>query len=181
MAKHKTNWYYLIGIAVIVAIINKNKLALFVWDKITQVRINSLHPAIRQQATDFINNLYALGIRARITQGCRSFADQDKDYAQGRNTPGNIITNAKAGQSFHNYCLAFDIAPMDETGAADYEGADWETIGNVGKSLGLTWGGDFHSIKDRPHFENGFGNSVSDLYDKYVNQDFDQNNYINLA
>jgi peptidoglycan L-alanyl-D-glutamate endopeptidase CwlK len=29
----------------------------------------------------------------------------------------------------------------------------WEKIGGIGKGLGLEWGGDFKSIKDRPHFQ----------------------------
>ena len=75
-------------------------------------------------------------------------------YAQGRTAPGNIVTKAKPGTSWHNFGLAFDVAvvvngqptwPDDE--------ALWSKVGDLGKRLGLEWGGDFASFKDLPHFQ----------------------------
>ena len=81
-------------------------------DKITQQRIDSLHPLVRKEITTIIKQCdEALTGRAkvRITQGFRSFEEQQKLYAIGRLTPGKKVTNAKAGQSIHNYGLAVDI------------------------------------------------------------------------
>nr|WP_295770097.1 M15 family metallopeptidase [Rhodoferax sp.] len=39
----------------------------------------------------------------------RSCAEQDALYAQGRTAPGNKVTNAKSGDSNHNFGIAFDI------------------------------------------------------------------------
>ena len=45
--------------------------------------------------------------------GLRTFAEQDKLYAQGRTTPGPIVTNAQSGQSPHEYGCATDWAFFD--------------------------------------------------------------------
>lgn len=44
----------------------------------------------------------------------RSFMQQDALYAQGRNAPGPIVTNAKAGESGHEYGCASDWARVDQ-------------------------------------------------------------------
>ena len=44
-----------------------------------------------------------------VTSAYRSSAEQDKLYAQGRTTPGPRVTNARGGQSAHNFGLAIDV------------------------------------------------------------------------
>ena len=44
--------------------------------------------------------------------GYRSNKEQAELYKQGRETPGRKVTNAKAGQSFHNYGRAIDWVPL---------------------------------------------------------------------
>ena len=136
-----------------------------VWDYMTAVRINNLHPSIRQQATEFINKAEAEGIKLRITSGLRTFAEQDKLYAQGRTEPGAIVTYAKAGESTHNYGLSFDVVPI-VNGKADYN-TDWDRIALIGKSFGFQWGGDWSGFEDKPHFEKTFGLSIAQLQNLY--------------
>ena len=74
---------------------------------VTNRRIRELHPRLGIAARQFINTVEGeLGIQLRITQGYRSIAEQDALYAQGRTAPGEIVTNARGGQSYHNYGLA---------------------------------------------------------------------------
>ena len=101
------------------------------------------------------------GFDILVTQGYRTIAYQNSLYAIGRTLPGTIITDAKGGYSAHNYGLAFDICGLVH-GAATYD-LDWNKLGALGKSVGLTWGGDWVSFPDRPHFEYTFGLSISDL------------------
>ena len=62
-------------------------------------------------------------------QGFRTFALQDALYAQGRTTPGAIVTNAKGGQSPHNYGLAVDVTLLTPRGADwNYAGPDWQRL-----------------------------------------------------
>jgi peptidoglycan L-alanyl-D-glutamate endopeptidase CwlK len=81
-------------------------------------------------------------------------AEQARLYAQGRTAPGAIVTKAQPGSSWHNFGLAFDVAPLvNGRPAWPNDEALWDLIGRYGKAAGLDWGGDFLTIKDRPHFE----------------------------
>lgn len=139
------------------------------WLKQKNFRLNdtNVHPTVRQNAWDAIFELYKKGIYVLITQGFRSFAEQNDLYAQGRSKGGNIVTNAKGGESNHNYGLALDFALYIKGGAdvswdekADFNGdkaADWLQVVQAFKARGFTWGGDFRSFKDTPHVEMTFG------------------------
>ena len=43
---------------------------------------------------------------------------------------------------------------------------------NIFKSNGWEWGGDWKSIKDKPHVQKTFGHTWQDLYKKYEEKDF---------
>jgi len=88
------------------------------------------------------------------------------------------VTNAKGGQSIHNYGLAFDIVLLyDNDGNGTFEEAswsmikdfdkdskaDWMEVTNYFKSKGWQWGGDWQSFKDNPHFQMDFGYSWKSL------------------
>ena len=71
-------------------------------------KINTLHPKIREEVrtiVDYINDKILTGnVKMLVTQGLRTFAEQTALYNQKPR-----VTNAKAGQSLHNYGLAFDF------------------------------------------------------------------------
>lgn len=95
-------------------------------------------------------------ISFRVTQGFRTWAEQDALFAQGRTTPGKIVTNAQAKESWHCYGCAVDIVPMDqEPPQPDWnvEHPIWQRIIQCGKSLGLYSGSDFCHFKDFPHLQ----------------------------
>ena len=125
--------------------------------------LNDLDPALLSLCQQWLDACHAQGINVFITQTYRSDAEQDADYAQGRTTPGNIITNAQAGQSAHNCTLedgtpasaAFDFAIQGANGVLDWDASDpaWQTAISIGEGLGLVSGSTWHSIKDTPHFE----------------------------
>ncbi len=60
----------------------------------------------------FIEECDKKGVDVIITSTYRDADSQTALYNQGRTTPGNIVTNAKAGQSFHNWKVAFDFCPI---------------------------------------------------------------------
>lgn len=134
-------------------------------DKSTEQRIAQLHPNIRQEVTNIINecNLALTGrAKVRITQGLRDFLEQDELYAIGRTKPGKIVTNAKEGQSIHNYGFALDICLIIDGKTAswdtakDWDGdkiADWTECVDIFKKYGWNWGGDWKTFKDLPHFD----------------------------
>ena len=69
----------------------------------------------------WLENMSAGGIDYIITCTLRSGAEQDALYAIGRTVAGPIRTNAKAGQSAHQYGLALDFVVMDH-GKPDWSG-----------------------------------------------------------
>lgn len=134
-------------------------------DPTSDKNIQSLHPAIRMKATYFIKeaNANSNGTLIRISQGFRTYAEQNDLYAKGRRgvEGEKIVTNAKGGQSNHNFGLAFDIAGITK-GKLDYN-LDWEYLSKLGEFYGFQWGGNLKSIQDKPHFENFLGKDLKEL------------------
>jgi len=150
------------------------------WDIVSDRRIGTLHPLIQAQAKELIIRAEReLGIKLRVTSALRTWNEQDGLYAQGRTKTGKIITNAKGGQSLHNFGLAIDVVEIKD-GKALWSNPNWNKIATLGKSIGFAWGGDFKSIKDKPHFEMHFGRSLAQLQTLYVSGDR-QGEYVNLV
>ncbi len=108
---------------------------------------------MQPKAREFIRQLNEKGIKAKIISGSRTFAEQDGLYAQGRTKPGNIVTNARGGYSWHNYAVAFDIGIFTDSGYLD-DSPLYRQAGPIGKALGFEWGGDWRgSLVDEPHYQ----------------------------
>lgn len=134
-------------------------------DAISLKRIDTLHPAIRQEVKETIEEVekdFPAGPMVRVTDALRTFEEQTALYAKGRSAPGPRVTNARAGSSFHNYGLAFDGVIIDK-GKAVYDHLLWKKVVDAFKKKGWTWGGDWLSFKDRPHLEKMFGYKITDL------------------
>jgi len=107
------------------------------------------------------------GITITLTSGYRSPEEQDKLYAQGRTTSGNIVTQAKGGQSLHNFGVAFDICPL-QNGSQWWSAPTslWNQIGTLGESIGLEHGD--RGYVDLPHFQMMMGYSLADFQNNKV-------------
>lgn len=70
------------------------------------------HPELRKRLGQLAEVLAGRGMQALISDGFRTFAEQDAIFARGRTKPGDIVTNARGGQSNHNYGLAVDMYPV---------------------------------------------------------------------
>jgi peptidoglycan L-alanyl-D-glutamate endopeptidase CwlK len=132
------------------------------WDGATNKRILTLDKRLQEPAREFINTVEEeLGIQLRIVQALRTVAEQNALYNQGRTTPGNIVTKAKGGTSYHNYALAMDVVIVKE-GNAVWSILPKEVV-KIGEDLGFEWGGNWKGFKDYPHFQMTFGQSIRDL------------------
>lgn len=159
-------------------------------DQISLSRINKLHPLIKNEVREIytkevIPSLPA-NVTCRITQGIRTFPEQADLYAQGRTKSGKRVTNAKPGQSFHNYGLAFDIVILiDKDRNGTFESVSWSvddhwmTVINIFKKHGYTWGGDW-KFKDYPHLEKTFNHTWQEMKAIYDAGKFDSEGYIIL-
>jgi hypothetical protein len=90
-----------------------------------------------------------------ISDARRTLAEQSDIYAQGRTKPGKVVSNAKPGQSAHNFGYAVDLWPLKANGDFDWNAPDsiFKTMADIAESLGLTAGYNFRSIHDAPHVE----------------------------
>ena len=121
--------------------------------------ISDLHPALAYRLGQTVSEWYREGIDVRIVSGYRSWEDQDALFAQGRDTPGKIVTRAKAGQSWHNFGLAADIQ-VRPAGEAAWR-SPTSTEAAVAEGFGLEWGGRWKYFCDPPHFQFTQGRTLS--------------------
>ena len=75
-------------------------------------KLEDLNPVVEEKARDFLALCKAEGIEVIVTSTYRDAESQNALYAQGRTAPGRKVTNAKAGQSWHNWRVAFDVVPL---------------------------------------------------------------------
>lgn len=126
-------------------------------------RIDDLHPKVAEMCKDFIFRCKAAGIEIIITSTYRDKESQAALYAQGRSKPGKKVTNAKAGQSFHNYRLAFDFVPV-VNGKADWNNLKtFQQCGEIAESCGLEWAGRWKSFKELAHCQYTHGLTLAEL------------------
>lgn len=131
------------------------------------VRIAELRPKVAEMARLFLAKCKEQGIDLLITCGYRSPEEQDRLYQQGRTTPGAIVTNAKAGESYHQYRCAIDVVPL--IGGKPLWTSTYEKTSKIGKECGFFWGGDFEgNFKDKPHFQYTGGYSLQDFQQNKV-------------
>ncbi|WP_088005587.1 M15 family metallopeptidase [Indiicoccus explosivorum] len=123
----------------------------------SEENMGAVNGKVKALVMELIKQAYHEGIEVQITSGYRSAAEQNRLYAQGRTAPGNIVTNARAGQSVHNYGYAVDYVIVSEDGnQAIWSVTDeWRRVAAIAKELGFQWGGDWTSFKDYPHIDIG--------------------------
>ena len=125
--------------------------------------LDDLVPPAKQRAQAFVEAAKAKGIDLLVTSTYRDNESQNALYAQGRTTPGNVVTKAKAGQSWHNWRCALDVVPLVNGKAIWDDPALWKQVGEIGKSCGLEWAGDWVTFKEFPHFQYTGGMTLAQL------------------
>jgi hypothetical protein len=152
-------------------------------EKISGPRLARLHPKVRDTFRAFIEECEAANPETtlRISQGLRTFEEQNALFNQGRTGKGPIVTNARGGMSYHNYGLAIDLVELDgeNNSVVDWK-FDMGTLEPIAQKHGIGWGGNFKSIKDKPHFEITFGLTVMQLMEKLKVGQTDKEGYVIL-
>lgn len=113
--------------------------------------LRDLHPAVYSRAIGFIARTELTlerkwpGLRFKVvpTSTLRDDEAQNELYAQGRTKPGKIVTNAKAGDSIHQYSCAMDFAILKD-GKTTWDKQYYRVAGKCAQEEGLVWGGDWN-------------------------------------
>jgi peptidoglycan L-alanyl-D-glutamate endopeptidase CwlK len=131
-------------------------------DARTETNILSLHLTAQDLARKFLSEFGGFAFDIRIISGTRTYDQQNALYRQGRRgNAGPIVTNARGGQSNHNFGIAWDIGLFDSgkylTGANARENAAYESAAVRGLANGLAskleWGGSWKTFQDQPHYQ----------------------------
>lgn len=112
-------------------------------------KIAELQESVRPLAENLLRLSADAGIPLKVVQGYRT-----PEAQQALLDSGKGVTNAGAMLSYHNHRLALDVVPLEYISMKDWNpsGSLWQRVGEIGKSVGLEWGGDWKK-KDLPHFQ----------------------------
>lgn len=103
--------------------------------------LHDLQPKVQLMAEEFIETCRQNGLDVLIYCTLRSKEEQDKLYAIGRTLPGKIVTNARAGYSWHNFGCAFDFVPLIAGKPQWDNSALYSRCGIIAEEIGLEWSG----------------------------------------
>lgn len=151
-----------------------------------------LFPA-KIRALNFMAAAAEAGIDMLVSCTVRDEESQNLLYAQGRTRaqldaaglynaqprPGRIVTNARGGDSFHQWRVAMDVVPLRQgkpvwgtfgdgidDDPSDDETDDlelWQRLGQIGESCGLEWAGRWKRFREFPHFQFTGGLAIGDF------------------
>lgn len=128
-------------------------------DSISETRLAAVYPELATKIRQIAEQLASEGIYIRVTAGLRTVEEQDSLYAQGRTSPGQVVTNARGGQSYHNFGMAVDCIPSVNDVNLPYEPdwndshPAWKRMIELAEAAGLNCGADWVHFKDMPHFQ----------------------------
>ena len=174
-------------------------------DKATAERAMKLHPLIRPLVFKGLSLCIDAKVPIRIVQGGRTIDEQNNLYAQGRTQEqlnkiglNNVkarpdlpkVTNAKGGDSWHNFFLAFDFCLLrgekqiswnrDED--LDKDGQkDWNEVVQIFMALGFDWGGSWSSFPDYPHLQKIYGLTLMNAKKLLAEKKIDSNGYLIIS
>ena len=125
--------------------------------------IDDLEPKVANLCRKFIAECDRHGIDVLITSTIRDHESQAVLYAQGRRKPGKKVTNAKPGQSFHNWRVAFDFVPIINGKCQWNDPRLFTKCGEIAEALGLEWAGRRVHMKEMAHCQLTGGLTLADF------------------
>lgn len=134
------------------------------FDMVNSKKLDDLIPVVHSKALQWLKECDKQGHDVLVTSTYRDFESQNALYAQGRTKPGKKVTNAKAGQSFHNYGVAIDFVPIIN-GKPDWNNIDnFKKIADIAKKFGFEWAGDWKGrFIEYAHIQYTNGLNLSDF------------------
>ena len=140
-----------------------------------------LCPIFVSQLIIFEQKLKEVNLPFYLFMGMRTFEEQNELYAQGRTKPGKIVTNARGGDSYHNYGLAADYVldgMIDKPGIQwswniksdlNYDGHnDWRQMAELAQDCGLEAGYFWKRFPDAPHVQLRLSLTLHEIKELYA-------------
>lgn len=103
----------------------------------------------------------------------RDNAEQNALFAVGRTvkgedcTPkrpmGRTVTDARAGESFHQYRCAWDCVPLQGGKVAWGDDAGYAKMAEIAAQFGIDWAGNWKSFREKAHFQFTGGLKLADF------------------
>lgn len=115
-------------------------------DTASEKRLAQVHPLLAIRVRKVLDLLKP--VEYRVVQGLRTYAEQDALFAKRPK-----VTNARGGQSNHNFGLAVDLCPFVDGEFAWNADRLFNHIGEAVEWVGgLEWGGNWKFV-DKPHVQ----------------------------
>lgn len=122
-------------------------------DKRTEDNLLTLQPLAALKVRQMMTALRGLA-DWRLICGLRTYDEQDKLYAKRPK-----VTNARGGQSMHNFGIAADVClfrgGVDIWTPSEGPKSIYNPVAALAHKLGLVWGGDWRSPYDPGHVQLG--------------------------
>lgn len=138
--------------------------------------LTTANPELKDKENELIKRCQEEGINIRVTEDVRSVDTQNEYYNSGKNVTG--VSGSNYGSN-HQWGIAFDVYVNTDSNTTEYDEETYERVGQIGKELGLEWGGDWKEY-DTPHFQlSGYKLENEDGSTTKVLVDPDGNKYTN--
>lgn len=123
----------------------------------------NLKPEVERRLKGVFREMAYAGFPMRVIEGFRSCERQNELF---KRTPK--VTNAQCGFSLHQYGVAVDCNFI----VYGYDAPEWlwQRFGDVAKSWGFEWGGDWKNFQDRPHIQLTFGYDILDFKNGLIDE-----------
>ncbi len=139
------------------------------FDPRSESNIMTLLPVAQGKCREFMSVALRWKVgQVKILSGTRTYAEQNALYALGRTKPGRIVTKARGGFSNHNFGIAWDVGIFvdgvyyeGKKGKEDQAYSDLARFIKNNNVNGISWGGDWKSIVDKPHYQLIAGDNVT--------------------
>lgn len=135
--------------------------------------LSDLHPIAREKALRWVDACKAEGVEVLVYCTYRSAEEQNELYKVGRTVKGEgvspklpmgrTVTNARGGDSIHQYRCAWDAVPMVHGKPAWGDLGRYKIMAKCAKQLGIEWAGEWVSFKEQAHFQYTGGLTLADL------------------
>ena|SRR3989304_1681350 len=109
--------------------------------------LSDLHSVFRPIVLELIARAVEKNLKPKIIETRRSISQHRENVKNGKSFTADKL-------SWHCFGLAIDIAPENVLTLENWgpEREEWQALGEIGKSLGLGWGG-LWKQRDMVHFE----------------------------